>query len=143
MDKYLHDLQYADGKKSFTRYEYWHLFQMIKEPKKRRNPIGALTGDSACMTRKGKKSRGFWRPTSLAMAVAQGYFRCRDTKTLIDLKRKVNMVDSFNDGISITKTEVNPETIVANQLAMYIRAYNLKRPASALTSFPTPSAASR
>lgn len=36
------------------------------------------------------------------------------------------MVDSFNDGISITKTEVNPETIVANQLAMYIRAYNFE-----------------
>lgn len=27
LDKYLHDPQYADGKKSFTRYEYWHLFQ--------------------------------------------------------------------------------------------------------------------
>ena len=57
---------------------------------------------------------------------AQRYFRCGDTEALIDLKRKVNMVDSFNDGISVTKTEVNPETIVANQLAMYIRAYNFE-----------------
>ena len=46
-----------------------------------------------------------------------------------DVKEKLRArenVDSFNDGISITKTEVNPETIVANQLAMYIRAYNFE-----------------
>lgn len=43
---------------------------------------------------------------------------------MVDITRKVNLVDRFNDGISVIETEVNPEVVVANQLAMYIRAYN-------------------
>ena len=50
------------------------------------------------------------------------------------------MVDSFNDGISITKTEVNPETIVANQLAMYIRAYNFEEASILADKLPVPNA---
>ena len=61
--------------------------------------------------------------------LAVSYLR-RDTfdveilRPLIDLTRKVNQIDRYNDGISVTETEINPEIIVANQLAMYIRANN-------------------
>lgn len=33
LERYKNDPDYRDGKKSFTRYEYWHLFQMVKDPK--------------------------------------------------------------------------------------------------------------
>lgn len=65
LDKYLHDPQYADGKKSFTRYEYWHLFQMIKEPKEAENFTGVHTGKQWHTMQKEKKSHGYWQQTTL------------------------------------------------------------------------------
>ena len=127
LDKYLHDPQYADGKKSFTRYEYWHLFQMIKEPKEAEKLYRRAYRETMAYDAKGKEKPWILAANNLAVALLRrDTFDVEILKPLIDLKRKVNMVDSFNDGISITKTEVNPETIVANQLAMYIRAYNFE-----------------
>lgn len=127
LDKYLHDPQYADGKKSFTRYEYWHLFQMIKEPKEAEKLYRRAYRETMAYDAKGKEKPWILAANNLAIALLRrDTFDIEILKPLIDLKRKVNMVDSFNDGISITKTEVNPETIVANQLAMYIRAYNFE-----------------
>ena len=119
--------QYADGKKSFTRYEYWHLFQMIKEPKEAEKLYRRAYRETMAYDAKGKEKPWILAANNLAVALLRrDTFDVEILKPLIDLKRKVNMVDSFNDGISITKTEVNPETIVANQLAMYIRAYNFE-----------------
>lgn len=127
LDKYLHDPQYADGKKSFTRYEYWHLFQMIKEPKEAEKLYRRAYRETMAYDAKGKEKPWILAANNLAVALLRrDTFDVEILKPLIDLKRKVNMVDSFNDGISVTKTEVNPETIVANQLAMYIRAYNFE-----------------
>ena len=127
LDKYLHDPQYADGKKSFTRYEYWHLFRMIKAPEEAEKLYRRAYRETMAYDTKGKEKPWILAANNLAIALLRrDTFDVEILKPLIDLKRKVNMVDSFNDGISITKTEVNPETIVANQLAMYIRAYNFE-----------------
>ena len=127
LDKYLHDPQYADGKKSFTRYEYWHLFRMIKDPEEAEKLYRRAYRETMAYDTKGKEKPWILAANNLAIALLRrDTFDVEILKPLIDLKRKVNMVDSFNDGISITKTEVNPETIVANQLAMYIRAYNFE-----------------
>ena len=127
LDKYLHDSQYADGKKSFTRYEYWHLFRMIKAPEEAEKLYRRAYRETMAYDTKGKEKPWILAANNLAIALLRrDTFDVEILKPLIDLKRKVNMVDSFNDGISITKTEVNPETIVANQLAMYIRAYNFE-----------------
>ena len=106
LDKYLHDPQYADGKKSFTRYEYWHLFRMIKAPEEAEKLYRRAYRETMAYDTKGKEKPWILAANNLAIALLRrDTFDVEILKPLIDLKRKVNMVDSFNDGISITKTE--------------------------------------
>ena len=127
LERYKNDPDYRDGKKSFTRYEYWHLFQMVKDPKEAEKIFRRAYRETMAYDLKGQEKPWILAANNLAVALLR-----RDTfdvdvlKPLIDITRKVNMIDTFNDGISVIKTEVNPETIVANQLAMYIRAYNFE-----------------
>ncbi|WP_288314600.1 hypothetical protein [uncultured Mediterranea sp.] len=126
LDRYRHDPEYKSGKKQFTRYEYWHLFQMIKDPKEAEKLYLRAYNETKSYDPDPAKRKP-WILAANNLAVS--YLR-RDTfdtsilYPLIDLTRKVNQIDRFNDGISVTETEVNPEIIVANQLAMYIRANN-------------------
>lgn len=127
LDRYKNDPDYRDGKKSFTRYEYWHLFQMVKDPKEAEKIFGRAYKETMAYDLKGKEKPWILAANNLAVALLRrDTFDVNVLKPLIDITRKVNMIDSFNDGISVIKTEVNPETIVANQLAMYIRAYNFE-----------------
>ena len=76
---------------------------------------------------KGKPVPWLLAANNLAVAlIDRDTFDIEILKPLIDLKRKVNSVDRFNDGFYTTEREVNPEAVVANQLAMYIRAYNFE-----------------
>lgn len=126
LDRYRHDPEYKSGRKQFTRYEYWHLFQMIKDPKEAEKLYLRAYNETKSYDPDPAKRKP-WILAANNLAVS--YLR-RDTfdtsilYPLIDLTRKVNQIDRFNDGISVTETEVNPEIIVANQLAMYIRANN-------------------
>lgn len=127
LDKYRNDPEYAEGKKSFTRYEYWHLFQMLKDPREQERVYRRAYQETMSYDLKGKEKPWILAANNLAIALLRrDTFDVEVLKPLIDIKRKVNMVDSFNDGISVITTEVNPEIIVANQLAMYIRAYNFE-----------------
>lgn len=125
--RYRHDPDYRDGKKSFTRYEYWHLFRMVNDPVEAEKVYRRAYEETMAYDNKGREVPWILAANNLAVSLLR-----RDTfdvsvlRPLIDLKRKVNMVDSYNDGITITETEVNPEVIVANQLAMYIRAYDFE-----------------
>lgn len=126
LDRYLHDPEYRSGKKQFTRYEYWHLFQMIKDPVEAEKIYRRAYEETKSYDPDPAKRKP-WILAANNLAVS--YLR-RDTfdveilRPLIDLTRKVNQIDRYNDGISVTETEINPEIIVANQLAMYIRANN-------------------
>lgn len=125
--RYWNDPDYHNGKKQFTRYEYWHLFQQIKDPKEAEKIFRRAYEETMSYNEKGEKVPWLLAANNLAMALLK-----RDTcdveilKPLINYSRKVNTIDRFDDGISVIETEINPENVVANQLAMYIRANNFE-----------------
>lgn len=125
LDRYQNDPNYCEGKKQFTRYEYWHLFQMVKDPKEAEKIFRRAYKETMAYDLKGKEKPWILAANNLAIALLRrDTFDIEVLKPLVDITRKVNLVDRFNDGISVIETEVNPEVVVANQLAMYIRAYN-------------------
>ena len=125
VDRYYNDPNYRDGKKQFTRYEYWHLFQQIKDPKEAEKIFRRAYDETMAYDAKGKKKPWLLAANNLAVSLLKrDTFDVEILKPLIDYSRKVNTIDRFNDGISVIETEINPENIVANQLAMYIRANN-------------------
>ncbi len=127
LDRYLHDPDYRSGKKSFTRYEYWHLFQQVKDPKEAEKIFRRAYEETMAYDEKGRKKPWILAANNLAVALLRrDTFDVEVLKPLVDLRRPVNQIDRFDDGVSIIETEINPEVIVANQLAMYIRAYNFE-----------------
>ena len=125
LDRYQNDPNYREGKKQFTRYEYWHLFQMVKDPKEAEKIFRRAYKETMAYDLKGKEKPWILAANNLAIALLRrDTFDIEVLKPLVDITRKVNLVDRFNDGISVIETEVNPEVVVANQLAMFIRAYN-------------------
>lgn len=123
--RYENEPDYRSGKKSFTLYEYWYLFKMVKDPKQLEALYLRAYNDSKAML--GGKP---WVLAANNLAVSyleRDTFDVEILKPLIDLGVwKVNQVQRFDDGISVTETEVNPEAVVANQLAMYIRSDNFR-----------------
>ena len=127
MDKYQNDPDYRSGKKQFSRYEYWHLFQQIKDPKEAEKIFRRAYEETMSYNAKGEKEPWVLAANNLASALLKrDTFDVEILKPLIDYKRPVNAPDRFNDGISIIEKIVNPEDVVANQLAMYIRANNFE-----------------
>ena len=132
LDRYEQDADYRNGKKSFTLYEYWHLFQSVKNPKELEILYRRAYNDS--------KSNGD-KPWALAANnLAVSYLR-RDTFDIEILKpfisRKTTAINKetvFKDGIDIIRDTINPEWAVINQLAMYIRA-NKTRQADTLSTY--------
>lgn len=118
MDRYLHDPDYRSGKKEFALYEFWHLFQMVKDPMQLEELYRRAYKVSAELNN---------QPWILAANnLAVSYLK-RDTfdvqvlKPFIDRKtRGVNVVRKLMNGVD---TEIiNPEAVVANHLAMCIKA---------------------
>lgn len=123
LDKYQHDEAYRSGKKSFALYEYWNLFKMIKDPHELEALYKRAYHESETMN---------GQPWILAANNLAVSYLARDTfdtsilEPFIDRKtRGVNVVRTRIDGV--TKEIINPEAIVANQLAMYIRANNYEQ----------------
>lgn len=117
MNRYQNDPDYRNGKKHFALYEYWHLFNTVKNPKE----LEALYRHAYDYS---KELTG-GKPWILAANnLAVSYLK-RDTidltvlEPLIDLSvKKCNVERSF-DGRVIGIDNV--EEIVANQLAMYLK----------------------
>lgn len=125
LDKYRNDPAYRDGGKQFTRYEYWHLFNMVKDSVEAEKLYRRAYRETMAFDQRGRQVPWMLAANNLAVALLRrDTFDVKVLEPLVDFNRKVNLVDTFNDGISVTKTEINPEIIVANQLAMYIRANN-------------------
>ena len=125
VDRYYNDPNYKEGKKQFTRYEYWHLFQKIKDPVEAEKIYRRAYNETMALNSKGKKVPWILAANNLAMSLLKrDTFDVEILQPLLDYTRPINSILTDNDGISIIKTEVNPENIVANQLAMYIRANN-------------------
>ena len=126
LEKYETEEEYRNGTKSFTLYEYWHLFQMVKDKKELE-----VLYKRACEDSKGNYNGKPWPLAANNLAVS---YLERDTfdinllEPLIDLGvQKVNFQTTFDTGMGIEKTIVNPEEIVINHLAMCIKANNFSK----------------
>ncbi len=126
LEKYETEEEYRNGTKSFTLYEYWHLFQMVKDKQELEILYKRACEDS--------KSQYHGKPWPLAANNLAVSYLERDTfdvnllEPLIDLGvKKVNFQTTFDTGMGIEKTIVNPEEIVINHLAMCIKANNFSK----------------
>lgn len=119
--RYQNDPDYRSGKKQFELYEYWHLFNMIKDPKELEILYRRAYEYSKTLNRDK-------RPWVLAANnLAMSYLK-RDTTDVSILEplinrgvRNVNVERKF-DG-RVIRVE-NVEEVVANQLAMYLKEDN-------------------
>lgn len=117
MNRYQNDPDYRSGKKNFALYEYWHLFNMIKDPKELEQLYRHAYDYSKELTN--------GKPWILAANNLGVSYLKRDTvdleilKPLIDIKVKRCNVERKFDGRVIGIDNV--EEVVANQLAMYLK----------------------
>lgn len=114
---------------------------MIKEPKEAEKLYRRAYRETMAYDAKGKEKPWILAANNLAVALLRrDTFDVEILKPLIDLKRKVNMVDSFNDGISVTK----PKSILRQSLPINLPCtyapITLKMPVSLPISCLTPSA---
>ncbi len=117
LKRYQNDPEYRSGKKKFALYEYWHLFNMVKDSKELERLYRQAYDYSKELTN-GKP----WILAANNLAVA--YLK-RDTvdteilKPLVDFSVKRCNVERTFDGRVIRIDNV--EEVVANQLAMYLK----------------------
>ncbi len=122
LHRYETDEEYRNGTKTFTLYEYWHLFQQVKDKKELEALYKRACEDS--------KSSFYGKPWVLAANNLAVAYLERDTcdiellEPLIDLGvQKVNLKTVFEGQESI----INPEEVVINHLAMCIKAHNFRK----------------
>ena len=118
MERYLHDSDYRTGKKEFALYEFWHLFQMVKDPME----LEALYKRAYKVSAELNNQPWILAANNLAVSyLKRDTFDIEVLKPFIDRKtRGVNVVRKMMNGID---TEIiNPEAVVANHLAMCIKA---------------------
>lgn len=119
MYRYKNDPDYRSGKKQFELYEYWHLFNMVKDPKE----LEALYKQAYDYSKEISPDSVPWVLAANNLAVS--YLK-RDTfdisilERLIDRSVKRCNVERRMDG-RLMKV-INIEEVVANQLAMYLKA---------------------
>ena len=123
LHRYETDEDYRTGKKDFALYEYWHLFQMVKDSVQLENLYRRAY--KASMESEGQP----WILPANLLAVS---YLSRDTvdtsilEPFIDRRtRGANVVRTRMDGV--TKEIINPEAVVANQLSMYVKANNFEQ----------------
>ena len=123
LERYEHDEEYRSGRKSFALYEYWHLFQMVKDKDELFELYKRAYEDSKKVYPKG------W--VLAANNLASAYIERGIVDTTILAQFIDTRVHTVNKKImhmnGITSEIVNPEAVVANQLCMFLRDNNFKR----------------
>lgn len=123
LERYRNDEDYRSGRKKFALYEYWHLFQLVKEPEELEKLYKRAYDESI-------EANG--RPWILAAnSLAASYISrgVADTTILrnfIDLQTPVvdyHLMRMNGNGYEI----VNPEAVVANQMIMYVMTNNFRK----------------
>ena len=121
--RYQNDEDYRSGKKEFALYEYWNLFQMVKDE----DELIELykRAYKASVEEKGTP----WVLPANNLAVAYLKRGLADTTILAPLIdatiKRVNVVEKRADG-TLNKV-INPEAVIANQISMYLKTNNFKR----------------
>ncbi len=123
LDRYEHDYDYRSGKKAFALYEYWHLFQMVKDSDELFELYKRAFEDSKKVYPKG------W--VLAANNLASEYIIRGITDTTVLAPFIDTRVHAVNKKImhmnGVTSEIVNPEAVVANQLCMFLKDNNFKR----------------
>lgn len=123
LERYRNDEDYRSGRKKFALYEYWHLFQLVKEPEELEKLYKRAYDESI-------KANG--RPwilaaNSLAASyIARGVADTTLLRDFIDLQTPVvnyQLMRMNGNGYEI----VNPEAVVANQMIMYVMTNNFRK----------------
>lgn len=118
MYRYENDADYREGRKQFALYEYWNLFNMVKDPKELEVLYKRAYDYSRTLSRDGKP----WALAANNLAVS--YLK-RDT---VDTSILEPLIDRTTANCNVERRMngrlvevVNIEEIVANQLLMYLR----------------------
>ena len=123
LERYRNDEDYRSGRKKFALYEYWHLFQLVKEPAELEKLYKRAYDESI-------EANG--RPwilaaNSLAASyIARGVADTTILRDFIDLQTPVvnyHLMRMNGNGYEI----VNPEAVVANQMIMYVMTNNFRK----------------
>lgn len=123
LERYRNDEDYRSGRKKFALYEYWHLFQLVKEPEELEKLYKRAYDESI-------EANG--RPwilaaNSLAASyIARGVADTTLLRNFIDLQTPVvnyHLMRMNGNGYEI----VNPEAVVANQMIMYVMTNNFRK----------------
>lgn len=123
LERYRNDEDYRSGRKKFALYEYWHLFQLVKEPEELEKLYKRAYDESI-------EANG--RPwilaaNSLAASyIARGVADTTILRNFIDLQTPVvnyHLMRMNGNGYEI----VNPEAVVANQMIMYVMINNFRK----------------
>ncbi len=123
LERYRNDEDYRSGRKKFALYEYWHLFQLVKEPEELEKLYKRAYDESI-------EANG--RPwilaaNSLAASyIARGVADTTLLRNFIDLQTSVvnyHLMRMNGNGYDI----VNPEAVVANQMIMYVMTNNFRK----------------
>lgn len=123
LERYRNDEDYRSGRKKFALYEYWHLFQLVKEPEELEKLYKRAYDESI-------EANG--RPwilaaNSLAASyIARGVVDTTLLRDFIDLQTPVvnyHLMRMNGNGYEI----VNPEAVVANQMIMYVMTNNFRK----------------
>lgn len=123
LERYRNDEDYRSGRKKFALYEYWHLFQLVKEPEELEKLYKRAYDESI-------EANG--RPwilaaNSLAASyIARGVADTTILRNFIDLQTPVvnyHLMRMNGNGYDI----VNPEAVVANQMIMYVMTNNFRK----------------
>lgn len=123
LERYRNDEDYRSGRKKFALYEYWHLFQLVKEPEELEKLYKRAYDESI-------EANG--RPwilaaNSLAASyIARGVADTTLLRDFIDLQTPVvnyHLMRMNGNGYEI----VNPEAVVANQMIMYVMTNNFRK----------------
>lgn len=118
MDLYMHDPDYKAGKKKFLPYEYWNLFQTVKDTMELEWLYKVAYEDSPAWTGNG-------RPWVLAANnLATSYIR-RDTADFTVLAPFLN--DSLKINAKRYRLTYNQPELVANQAVMYMKSGNYEK----------------
>ena len=123
MDRYMNDEDYRSGRKEFALYEFWNLFNMVKD----KDELYALY--KRAYDESVRENGRPWVLAACNLAAADIERGIIDTTLLnpfIDLSThgvNVKLRNTFGDGYTI----VNPAPVVANQMMMRAKAYDFRR----------------
>ncbi len=125
LNRYRNDEEYKSGKKHFKVYEYWELFRLLEEKGADKDELFALYKRACDETAQDRGKSWIYAANKYAMACMERGIA--DTTILaphIDRRIPYSNYKQQNINDSRKWDLYNPAPVVANQMRMYLMAYN-------------------